>query len=331
MANSYAVRCNFFHAGVVTYTEGFPSHSSHSSHGASPASHSSHSSHPNHSHSSGSSSTPVYLIKKTFDTKEIKFPKKQLSELFAVVEPYLKSNLKINENDYDEIKKYIPAELYAKMFLDYDENKYIIANIKFIYDEVEINPLDMEEENKKIPRNMVKETKLLDMLLKTGFMYDQKNSRLVLTSEDKIYNFLSEEIDIYMKNFEILATDSFKEKQIRKAENISVGVRIENNLIDIDLSKLNISSEELKEVMKKYKLKKKYHRLKDGSFLKLEENETIEKRGDGEIFVKHTACDDFSLFQRLLSFGTDLKSLSPDYINEQFLAKLKKIRAGYCE
>ena len=62
-----------------------------------------------------------------------------------------------------------------------------------------------------------------------------------------------------------------------------------------------------------------------------EGNETIEKYENGEIFVKHTAFDDFSLFQRLLPFGQDLKRLSPDYINEQFWEKLKKIRAEYQE
>ncbi|MBR6162694.1 WYL domain-containing protein [bacterium] len=60
-----------------------------------------------------------------------------------------------------------------------------------------------------------------------------------------------------------------------------------------------------------------------------EGNETIEEKEDGEILVQHTACDDFSLFQRLLQFGSDLKTLSPDFINERFLEKLKKIRAGY--
>ena len=53
----------------------FASHHSGPSHsgGHHSASHS-HSHNPNHYHSSGSSSTPVYLIKKTVDTKEIKFP-----------------------------------------------------------------------------------------------------------------------------------------------------------------------------------------------------------------------------------------------------------------
>lgn len=215
------------------------------------------------------------LFRKNF-TKEITFPKKQLSTFFSIVEPYIKENISIDKEDYEDIKKYIPAELCAKMFLDYDSNKYIVADIRFVYDEVEINPLNIDEENNSVPRNVVKESRLLDMLLKSGFMYDQKNSRLILTNEDRIYNFLSNEIETYIKNFEVLATESFKEKQIRKSENISVGIRIDNNLLDIDLSGLNIDTDELKEVMRKYKLKKKYHRLKDGSFINLQDNENIE-------------------------------------------------------
>lgn len=85
-----------------------------------------------------------------------------------------------------------------------------------------------------------------------------------------------EAIEMYMQNFEVLATDKFKEKQIKKEQRVSVGVKIENNLIDIDLSNLNFDTKELQEIMRKYKLKRKFHRLKDGSFINLEENENIE-------------------------------------------------------
>ena len=214
------------------------------------------------------------LFRKNF-VNEITLPKKELSNFFATVEPYIKKNINISDEQYQNIKKYIPAELYAKMFLDYDENNYIIADIRFVYDEVEINPLDMEH-SVNIPRNSVREAKLVDMLLKSGFMYDQKNSRLVLANEEKIYDFLSKDIELYMKNFEVLATDNFREKQIRKAEKVSVGVKIENNLLDIDLSNLNFDAKELQEIMRKYRLKRKFHRLKNGSFINLQNNENIE-------------------------------------------------------
>ena len=215
------------------------------------------------------------LFKKNF-TREITLPKEGLSNFFAIVEPYIKNNMEISDEDYENIKKYIPADLCAKIFLDYDEHNYIVADIKFVYDNVEINPLNMEEEKNNVPRNAIKVGKLIDMLLKTGFMYDQKNSRLILTNEEKIYNFLSEDIESYMKNFEVLATDNFKSKEIRKAENVTVGVKIENNLLDIDLNNLNFDADELKQIMKGYKLKKRYFRLKNGSFLNLENNQNLE-------------------------------------------------------
>ena len=49
-----------------------------------------------------------------------------------------------------------------------------------------------------------------------------------------------------------------------------MGVKVSNNLLEIDLNDLGFSKEELENVFKSYKLKKKYYRLKDGSFIDLE-------------------------------------------------------------
>ena len=214
------------------------------------------------------------IFRKNF-TKEIIIPKSQLSSFFSIVEPNIKNTLKIDEEQYKKIKKYIPPELYAKLYLDYNSQNYILADIRFIYDDVTINPLENVPHPELLSRNTIKESKLLDMFVKSGFMLDQKNNRLVLANEDKIYEFLTNDINSYMKNFEVLATDNFKEKEIKSTANISLGVRIENNLLDIDFSNLNFDPAELQDIMKKYKLKKKYYRLKNGSFINLEDNDTI--------------------------------------------------------
>lgn len=54
------------------------------------------------------------------------------------------------------------------------------------------------------------------------------------------------------------------------------GVKVENNLLSVDFAKLNIDFNEIEEIIKKYKLKKKYHRLKNGSFLDLNDNKEID-------------------------------------------------------
>ena len=56
----------------------------------------------------------------------------------------------------------------------------------------------------------------------------------------------------------------------------TVVVKIENNLLNINIENLNFDKNELKEILSKYTLKKKYHRLKNGDFLSLEQNEDID-------------------------------------------------------
>ena len=214
------------------------------------------------------------IFRKNF-TNEIIIPNSQLSMFFSVVEPNIKQTLSIDDEAYKNIKQFIPSPLFAQLYLDYNEKNYIVAELKFLYDDVTINPLNEQPEDSKIIRNKIKEARLIDMFVESGFMLDGKKHRLVLANEEKIYKFLTEDINSYMKNFEILATDNFKEKEIKSSSNISLGVKIENNLLDIDFTNLNFDPAELQEIMRQYKLKKRYHRLKDGSFINLEDNETI--------------------------------------------------------
>lgn len=143
-----------------------------------------------------------------------------------------------------------------------------------MYGENEFNPLN-EKLKLDFPRNMIQETRALNILRKTEFMFDRKNLRFILPNDDKIYEFLTKDISYYMQKFDVLATEKFKTKQIKHPKIGNLGVKVENNLLEIDLENIEIDKRELEEIMNKYALKKKYHRLKDGSFLALEENKEI--------------------------------------------------------
>lgn len=205
---------------------------------------------------------------------EIKFNTRQLPDFFALIEPKIKDNLVINI-DKEEIKEYIPEELGIKIFLDYNESNYITAELKFCYGDTEFNPID-ENKNLKIARNAIKETECLNQLRKTGFMLDGQNKRFILVSDEAIYNFLTEDIELYMQKFEVMVTDNFKSKKIKEPKIDNIGVKIENNLLVINLENINYDKNEIKEILQRYALKKKYYRLKDGSFIDLESNENIE-------------------------------------------------------
>ena len=208
---------------------------------------------------------------------EVLLGKEQIGDLFSVVLPRVKGAIKIDEQIKEEVKEYIPESLGVKVFLDFDKNNYIVADVKLCYGEHEFNPLNAKEEKSfKFPRNVVEETKAMNMFRKSGFMFEPQNLRFILPNDDKIYQFLSEDINKYMQKFEVLATDNFKTKEIIVPKAGALGVKIENNLLSVDLSQLNIETSELEEILEKYKLKKKYHRLKNGAFLELEDSEEID-------------------------------------------------------
>ena len=206
---------------------------------------------------------------------EIEFGEEELTEFFAVVAPKVKNAIKIEGLTEEEIEKHKPKELVVKVYLDFDKNDYLIADVRFCYEENEFNPLN-ENEKINFPRNMIGETKALNVFRKTGFMLDVKNARFILPSDDKIYEFLTEDINYYMQKFAVMVTENFKKKQIRTPKMTGLGVKVENDLLTIDLSKIDIDSQELQDIMEKYSLKKKYYRLKDGSFINLEDNNEIE-------------------------------------------------------
>lgn len=214
------------------------------------------------------------LFKQNYLT-EIEFSENELSDFFSVIMPKVKNSIIMKNIKEEEIEKYRPKELIVKMFLDFNKSDYLVADVKFCYEQNEFNPLDSKVVT-SFSRNKIKETKALNMFRKSGFMLDVKNLRFILPNDDDIYRFLTQDINYYMKSFEVMVTENFKAKQIRTPKMSGLGVKVENDLLSIDLSRLDIDTSELKDIMEKYSLKKKYHRLKDGSFIELQENKEIE-------------------------------------------------------
>ena len=182
--------------------------------------------------------------------------------------PKITDILNININQ-DVIEKYKAKQLNVKVYLDIANNQDVICNVEFIYDDVSFNPFD---DNLKITcnRNIVEETKTKEIFSKLKFLLDRKNKRLYIKNDEDIYNFLNSGINFFIQKFEVMATDKIKSKKVINLRKINVGVRIENDLLNIDFTNLDFDEKELVEILKNYNLKKKYYRLKDGSFVNMD-------------------------------------------------------------
>ncbi len=213
------------------------------------------------------------IYKKNY-INSIIFNENQLRNFFSIVVPKNKEAFVIKNINKEQIEKYMPKDLYVKVYLDYNEKGYILADLKFCYGQIEFNPIKNIE--LEIARNAIQENEVLNIFVKTGFMLDKPNARLILVDDEKIYNFLSKEIEEYMKKFEVLVTNTFKKREIKKVKIKSIGVKIENSLLNINLEDFKFNIYEIKDIINKYKLKKKFYKLKDGTYISLEKNSSLD-------------------------------------------------------
>jgi len=200
--------------------------------------------------------------------------KKNLTNFFSLIYPNLKDDIKIEKEIYHNLEKYIPQTLIPKLYLDFNDKNYLIADLKFCYEDMEFNPIEKEEINAN--RNLLEEAIYLNKLIKSGFLLDERNKRFIINLDDTIYNFIEDDLEEYIKISEVYTTENFDKKKTKKSDKTSIGLKVNNNLLEIDFTSLPIDKKEIKEVLQKYKLNKKYHRLKNGMFIDIENNKDIE-------------------------------------------------------
>jgi SNF2 family DNA or RNA helicase len=75
---------------------------------------------------------------------------------------------------------------------------------------------------------------------------------------------------------EVHCTDRFKSRSIRRNVKISVGVSVKSEIMDLEISADSLSTQELLDILNSYRLKKKYHRLKNGDFVDITDESIAE-------------------------------------------------------
>lgn len=150
------------------------------------------------------------------------------------------------------------------------------ARIEFHYGDVIINPIvvtDVEHEELKgrwLLRSTTEENHLLEIFRQYGF--NQTVDQLVLDDEEATYDFLDQALPELRNIAEIFYADNFKYPKIRQPGKIAGGVRLNTNsdMLEFSLFYQDMSPKELMALLAAYKLKKRYHRLEDGTFISLD-------------------------------------------------------------
>lgn len=90
--------------------------------------------------------------------------------------------------------------------------------------------------------------------------------------EDSMLEFLEIGLPRLESVSEIFATDRFKSMRVIPMPTVTAGISMKGNLLDVSWNIEGMSAQEVMEILADYKNKKKYHRLKSGDFIRMDEN-----------------------------------------------------------
>lgn len=177
----------------------------------------------------------------------------------------------------EELKsRYITCDMEAKLYMDKFKNG-IKAELKFKYGDYEFNSFGNAAAGSYIiVRQRDKEDEIISRLLDMGFL-PYKNFYL-LKDEERIYEFLADRISELGESAELFYSEDFRKLGIRLPGNFKAGVRLDAgiNMLELDISFDEVPKDELRDLFHSFQVKKKYYRLKNGSFINLEDQDLAE-------------------------------------------------------
>ncbi|QDR80173.1 Bacterial SNF2 helicase associated [Sporomusa termitida] len=242
---------------------------------------------------------------------EMHIPAATVSDFMSGALPALETiaTIKVDDSIYAKFHK---EQLEKRIYLD-RFGSGISARLEFWYGDTMINPFgdtgpgDATLAGKWLLRATAQEKEILNTFQQYGFTWSA--DRLVLADEASAYTFLYQALPELQSRAEILYAADLHQPKIKPAGKITAGVRLNQStdMLEFSLQLEDISTQELIDLLAAYRLKKRYHRLPDGSFIPLDVPE----------------------FQTAASLITEL-GLSPADLENQ-VVELPKYRALYLD
>lgn len=180
--------------------------------------------------------------------------------------------LHILDRENLNLEKFRPKEAKIAYYLD-EENGYVTLKTMGTYGETTYNLLN--------PPSFANEyhdrTKELRALNLSRSYFPNENSREKLLyfpsdDHDKMYHLLSTGIKQFEDEGTVYATDKITGKKLIHAPKTQVGVMLKSGLLELSVQSDSFSAEDLTGILESYRKKKKYYRLKNGSYMQMENN-----------------------------------------------------------
>lgn len=216
--------------------------------------------------------------------------RREMADFYYILLPKLRDVIDIMEEDPEEIEKYLPPEVEFVFYLD-AEKSTVTCRPMARYGTKEISILD-DFADSSVPRQKAREEEVL-YLLSQWLPYHETETNEIHCGEDEglLYQFLEKGVGALLTLGEVQCTKRFSNLNVARQIKMTTGVSVSSGLLNLEVSAEDISQQELLDILNSYRLKKKYHRLKNGDFMGLEDDSL--KMLDEMMRVMHLSPKEF--------------------------------------
>lgn len=196
--------------------------------------------------------------------RELRFSLQDLPSLCSCVLTEMQDLVTL-EDPEGILQDYLPQECTPCFYLDMEEDA-LKLKLTFRYDSREI-PMDAGAKAAKgIKRDLKAEAAARQL---AGQYFREEGGFFTLEGEEPVYTFLTESIDRFRQQGDVFVSDRLRSKQIPAAQ-VGVGLSVTDGLLSLSLDTGGFPPEELAALYQSLLQRRKYHRLADGRYLKLD-------------------------------------------------------------
>lgn len=164
------------------------------------------------------------------------------------------------------LEAYSPDDCTPCYYFDMEGSR-LTAELKFRYGELEA-PYGLTPPRGLPMKRNPRQEQAAQTPLRRYFQEDN-NHVFFLEGEEAAYHFLADVLDTFHAYGEVYVSQRLGDKQIRTTK-ATVGISVSDGLLSLDLDTGEFPPEELEDLYRSLLRKQRYHRLRDGRFLKLD-------------------------------------------------------------
>lgn len=199
----------------------------------------------------------------------------RMSEFYSKLLPKFEEIADITETDPGKFRSYLLPEPRFTFYLDAEEGD-ASCRIYVNYGDREFSVVELEEkankESLELFRDYGREREVLYHAMQWLPEVDLSKGELrCYKDEQTIYRLMKSGTEKLMELGEVRCTKRFLGKREVRKVKVSVGVSVSSNLLELDVTTEDVSAAELLDILKSYRKKQSYFRLKNGAFVDLEE------------------------------------------------------------